>query len=189
MLFFSRTLFVFVDFQLLITTPFSITLQRYYLFNYRCGFYPLSVGFSPNKVLSVGFRVRIYEIMYTVYQKDFEISFFLCTFAGRKTHYHGQTITNTKQTTTTIVAMHTDRHNRYAILPHTWHGRMDRHRMGTHIRLPIRHTLRWHQRYHHCLSGGSTALHRHHSYLHYHILPAQTQSKQNDTPKNDNLRK
>ena len=67
--------------------PFSITLQRYYLFNYRCGFYPLSVAFSPNKVLSVGFRVRSYEIMYTVYQKDFDFSFILCTFAG-KTNNH-----------------------------------------------------------------------------------------------------
>jgi hypothetical protein len=81
--FFSRTLFVFVDFQLVITTLFSVTLQRYYLFNYRCGFYPLSVAFSPNKVLSVGFRVRSYEIMYTIYQKDFDFSFILCTFAGK----------------------------------------------------------------------------------------------------------
>ena len=84
---FSRTLFVFVDFQLVITTLFSVTLQRYYLFNYRCGFEPLSVAFSPNKVLSVAFRVRSYEIMYTVYQKDFDFSFILCTFAG-KTNNH-----------------------------------------------------------------------------------------------------
>ena len=135
----------------------------------------------------MGFRVRSYEIMYTVYQKDFDFSFILCTFAGEITHYHGQTITNTKQTTTTIVAMHTDRHNRYALVPHPWHGRMVGRRMGTHIRLPIRLTLWRYQRYHHRLLRRSTALHRHRTYLHYHLLPAQTQSKQNDTPKERQL--
>lgn len=110
--------------------------------------------------------------------------YYLCR---QKTNYHGQTATGTEQTNTASMAMHTDRHNRYAILPQTWHGRMDGHRMGTHIRLPIRLTLRRYKRYHHRLLRRSTTLHRHHSYLHYHLLPAQTQSQQNDTPKERQL--
>lgn len=109
------------------------------------------------------------------------------TFAGKITHYHGQTATGTEQTNTASMAVHTDRYNRYAILPYPRHGRMDGHRMGTNLRLPIRETLRRYQRYHHRLLRRSTALHRHHSYLHYHILPAQTQSKQNDTRKERQL--
>ena len=116
------------------------------------------------------------------------------TFVDKLTHYYAHTTTNTEQNTgrqqqntTTIVAMHTDRYNRYALLPYPWHGRMDGHRMGTHIRLPIRLTLWRYKRYHYRLLRRSTALHRHHTYLHYHILPAQTQSKQNDTPKERQL--
>ena len=85
------------------------------------------------------------------------------------------------------MAMHTDRYNRYAILPRTWHGRMDGRRMGSHIRLPIRLTLWRYQRYHHRLLRRSTALHRHHSYLHYHILPAQTQGRQSYAQKERQL--
>lgn len=99
------------------------------------------------------------------------------TFVDNLTHYYAHTTTNTEQntskqqqTTTTIVAMHTDRHNRYALVPHPWHGRMDGHRMGTHIRLLIRDTLRRYQRNPYRLLGGSTALHRHHTYLHHHLL-------------------
>ena len=85
------------------------------------------------------------------------------------------------------MAMHTIRYNRYALLPYPRHGRMDGHRMGTHIRLPIRLTLWRYQRYHHRLLRRSTALHRHHTYLHYHLLHTQTQGKQNDTPKERQL--
>ena len=89
-----------------------------------------------------------------------------------------QTTGTQQQATTAIVAMHTDRYNRYALLPHSWHGWMDRYRVGTHIRLSIWHTLRWHQRYHHRLSGGSTALHRHHTNLHHHLLHSKTPKRQ-----------
>lgn len=85
------------------------------------------------------------------------------------------------------MAMHTDRHNRYAILYHTWHGRMDGHRMGTHIRLPIRLTLWQYKRYHNRLLRRSTALHRHHTYLHYHLLHTQTQGRQSYAQKERQL--
>ena len=75
------------------------------------------------------------------------------------------------------MAMHTIRYNRYTILHHTWNGRMDGHRMGTHISLLVRLTLRRNQRDHYRFSGRSTAFHRHHSYLHYHLLHTQTKSR------------
>ena len=99
------------------------------------------------------------------------------TFVDKLTHYYAHTTTNTEQntgrqqqTTTSTMAMHTHRFDWYAIVCHPRHGRMDGHRMGTHLRLPIRHTIRRYQRNHHCLSGGSTALHRHHTYLHHHLF-------------------